>query len=84
MTRCASGSSNTSRSPAPGGGRSVRVLGIDLGTTNIAAAISSHVFALSSDGRTSLPAVVAFLPNGHTQTGEQARRRRAIDSENTI
>ena len=62
----------------------MQVLGIDLGTTNTATAIDSHVFAISSDGKASLPSVVAFPPNGHTQTGEPARRRRAIDSENTI
>ena len=62
----------------------MQVLGIDLGTTNTAAAIGSHVFPMCGDGRHVLPSVVAFLPNGHTQTGMPARRRRAIDSENTL
>ena len=62
----------------------MQVLGIDLGTTNSVAAIENHVFAVSEEGRTSLPSVVAFLPNGHTLVGETARRRRVIDGENTI
>ncbi len=62
----------------------MQVLGIDLGTTNSVAAIANHVFAVSDDGRTTLPSMVAFLPNGHTVIGETARRRRLIDGENTI
>jgi molecular chaperone DnaK len=62
----------------------MQVLGIDLGTTNSVAAIENHVFAVSEEGRTILPSVVAFLPNGHTLVGETARRRRVIDGENTI
>jgi molecular chaperone DnaK len=59
-------------------------VGIDLGTTNSVAARAGEVLPISDDGRTTLPSVVAFLPNGHAQVGEAARRRRAIDSENTI
>ena len=62
----------------------MQVLGIDLGTTNSVVAIANHVFAVSDDGRTILPSVVAFLPNGNTLVGETARRRRSIDGENTI
>lgn len=62
----------------------MQVLGIDLGTTNSVAAIANHVFEVSDEGRTTLPSVVAFLPNGHTLVGETARRRRLIDGENTI
>jgi molecular chaperone DnaK len=62
----------------------VRVLGIDLGTTNSAAAIADYVFEISDEARKILPSVVAFLPNGHTLVGEAARRRRIIDAENTI
>ena len=62
----------------------MQVLGIDLGTTNSVAAIANHVFAVSDEGRTILPSMVAFLPNGHTLVGETARRRRVIDGENTI
>lgn len=62
----------------------MQVLGIDLGTTNSVAAIANHVFAVSDEGRTILPSMVAFLPNGYTLVGETARRRRVIDGENTI
>ena len=62
----------------------MQVLGIDLGTTNSVAAIANHVFPVSDDGRTTMPSVVAFLPNGHTIVGETARRRRLIDGQNTI
>jgi molecular chaperone DnaK len=62
----------------------MQVLGIDLGTTNSAAAIANHVFELSEEGGTILPSVVAFLPNGYTLVGNSARRRRIIDAENTI
>jgi molecular chaperone DnaK len=59
-------------------------VGIDLGTTNSVAARAGEVLPISDEGQTTLPSVVAFLPNGHAQVGEAARRRRAIDSENTI
>jgi molecular chaperone DnaK len=62
----------------------VQTLGIDLGTSNTVAAIGNHVFEISDDGRTTLPSVVAFLPSGRVRVGETARRRRAIDCENTI
>lgn len=61
----------------------MRTLAIDLGTTNTVAALSDHVFSLS-DGGALLPSVVAFLPNGSTQIGTTARRRRLIDATNTI
>jgi len=59
-------------------------IGIDLGTTNTVAVCDGEVCAVSKSGRRTLPSVVAFLPNGATQVGELARRRRAIDSANTI
>jgi molecular chaperone DnaK len=59
-------------------------IGIDLGTTNSVVARDGRALLLPDDGRTTLPSVVAFLPNGRTQVGEPARRRRAIDSANTI
>jgi molecular chaperone DnaK len=62
----------------------MQVLGIDLGTTNTAAAVDGQVFCVRADGLRTLPSVVAFLPNGGVQTGMPARRRRAIDPENTI
>jgi molecular chaperone DnaK (HSP70) len=59
-------------------------LGIDLGTTNSVASVNFGVRAASHTGRVSLPSVVGFLPNGVIQVGAIARRRRAIDSPNTI
>lgn len=60
------------------------VVGIDLGTTNSVAAVAGRAISVADDGSVTLPSVVAYLPNGHTMVGRVARRRRAIDSENTI
>jgi molecular chaperone DnaK len=60
------------------------LLGIDLGTTNSVVTIDRQVRNISDSGRTTLPSVVAFLPNGKVHVGEFARRRRAIDCPNTI
>ncbi len=60
------------------------VIGIDLGTSNTVAAVSGQAISVADDGARTLPSVVAFLPNGHTMVGSSARRRRAIDFENTI
>lgn len=60
------------------------ILGIDLGTTNSVAAVDQQVRAVSDAGCVALPSAVAFLPNGSVRVGEVARRRRAIDSANTI
>lgn len=62
----------------------MQTLGIDLGTSNTVAAVANHVFEISDDGRTTLPSVVGFLPTGSVRVGSAARRRRAIDCENTI
>lgn len=61
----------------------MQTLAVDLGTTNTAAALANHVFSLSDEGRL-LPSVVGFLPNGSTQIGTTARRRRVIDAVNTV
>lgn len=60
------------------------LLGIDLGTTNTVVTVDRQVRNLTDSGRTTLPSVVAFLPNGEVCVGEVARRRRAIDSPNVI
>jgi molecular chaperone DnaK len=62
----------------------VHRIGIDLGTTNSVAALGGRACALDDGERTTLPSVVAFLPNGRVQVGELARRRRAIDGSNTL
>ena len=58
-------------------------IGIDLGTTNAVAAQDGLARPLG-DGCTTLPSVVAYLPNGLVQVGALARRRRAIDGANTL
>lgn len=62
------------------------VIGIDLGTTNTVAAIAQKTILLKGEeaGSPFLPSVVSFLPNGSTLIGATARRRRVIDSKNTI
>ncbi len=63
----------------------MRILAIDLGTTNTVAAIENFPLPISGeDGRSTLPSVVSFLPDGTTQCGIQAKRRRSIDPPNTI
>jgi molecular chaperone DnaK len=59
-------------------------IGIDLGTTNTVAARDGRACPVAENGRATLPSVVAFYPNGDTRVGELARRRRAIDSANTL
>jgi len=60
------------------------LLGIDLGTTNTVVSIDKKIRPLADSGRTTMPSVVAFMPNGNRNVGEVARRRRAIDCPNTI
>ncbi len=63
----------------------MRILAIDLGTTNTVAAIENFPLPISGeDGRSTLPSVVSFLPDGTIQYGIQAKRRRSIDPPNTI
>jgi molecular chaperone DnaK len=59
-------------------------IGIDLGTTNTVAASGGRACPVDEAGRSTLPSVVAFLPNGGVQVGALARRRRAIDGDNTV
>src|SRR5262245_28558858 len=59
-------------------------IGIDLGTTNTVAAVGGRACPVGEDGCSTLPSVVAFLPNGRMQVGKLARRRRAIDGANTV
>lgn len=63
----------------------MQTIGIDFGTTNSVAAVKSRVVPVPSEDDTAiLPSVVAFPPSGTTVVGTAARRRRAIDSRNTI
>lgn len=63
------------------------VVGIDLGTTNtvVACVRSGRVHVLADeDGRTLLPSVVSFHPNGEVLVGQAAKERRVVDAKNTI
>ncbi len=62
----------------------MRNVGIDLGTTNTVAAFDAGVFDIDQQGGPLLPSVVAFPPSGIRLIGTTARRRRPIDSKNTI
>jgi molecular chaperone DnaK len=63
------------------------VVGIDLGTTNtVVGALRNGVpEALpDDDGRTLIPSVVSFHPNGNVLVGRPARERRTIDPKSTV
>jgi molecular chaperone DnaK len=63
------------------------VVGIDLGTTNtvVACVRDGQVHVLpDEDGRTLLPSVVSFHPNGEILVGHMAKDRRVVDAKNTI
>ncbi|MDQ3031066.1 MAG: Hsp70 family protein, partial [Myxococcota bacterium] len=63
------------------------VLGIDLGTTNSAIAITdghtSRVLA-DAEGNHLIPSCVSFHPDGSVIVGHQARERRLVDAGNTV
>jgi molecular chaperone DnaK len=61
-------------------------LGIDLGTTNTAAALDGCTLELAGRALAQrvLPSVVAFPPSGATLVGTAARDRRAMDPKNTL
>jgi molecular chaperone DnaK len=63
------------------------VVGIDLGTTNtvVGAFRNGVASALADeDGRTLIPSVVSFHPNGSVLVGRPARDRRTIDPKSTV
>jgi molecular chaperone DnaK len=63
------------------------VVGIDLGTTNtvVGAFRNGAAQALpDEEGRTLIPSVVSFHPNGSVLVGKAARERRTIDPKSTI
>lgn len=62
-------------------------IGIDLGTTNtLVATVRSGMAVTLSDlqGRTLLPSIVRYLPDGSVETGHAAQTRQASDPRNTI
>lgn len=76
----------TARTPASGRpetGRRRRTVGIDLGTTNTVVANNFDVMCFGERDCV-MPSAIAFSPSGSTILGGAARRRRAMDPENTI
>lgn len=63
----------------------MRILGIDLGTTNTVGAFNRQSIPLPAEQASAiLPSVIAFPPSGNRVAGTAARHRRAIDARNTI
>jgi molecular chaperone DnaK len=63
------------------------VVGIDLGTTNtvVGAFRDGEASALADEhGRTLIPSVVSFHPNGSVLVGQAAKDRRVLDPKSTI
>jgi len=62
------------------------VIGIDLGTTNTAAAVykAGNSQLIKLDGEKTLPSVMSVLSNGDILVGNTARNRILIDPENTV
>ena len=58
-------------------------IGIDLGTTNTVVARNFEALRIRGNGCV-MPSAVAFPPSGATLIGKAARRRRALDPQNTI
>ncbi|TQK07989.1 Fe-S protein assembly chaperone HscA [Herbaspirillum sp. SJZ107] len=62
-------------------------VGIDLGTTNsLVATVRNSIPEVLSDeeGRSLLPSIVRYLPNGHANIGFKAQAARTTDPKNTI
>jgi molecular chaperone HscA len=62
-------------------------VGIDLGTTNsLVATVRNGISVVLADanGRTLLPSVVRYLPDGIVQVGAEAQQEQSIDPANTI
>jgi molecular chaperone HscA len=62
-------------------------VGIDLGTTNsLVATVRNSIPEILNDdeGRSLLPSVVRYLPNGHAHIGHKAQAEQTRDPKNTI
>jgi molecular chaperone DnaK len=61
-------------------------IGIDLGTTNSVVSVYRRGIAetLPVDGRSALPSVVSFRPDGSVLVGQAAKSRLLLDPENTV
>jgi molecular chaperone HscA len=77
--------SEPGQSPAPHETR--LAVGIDLGTTNsLVATVRSGASAVLPDalGRTLLPSIVRYLPDGKVEVGYAAQAHQALDPRNTV
>ncbi len=63
--------------------RRQKTVGIDLGTTNTVVARNFEALPMEGQG-TVMPSAVAYPPSGATLVGQAARRRRAMDPQNTV
>ena len=64
-----------------------KIIGIDLGTTNSAAAVmegGSPTVITTAEGGRLCPSVVAFTKDGERLVGETAKRQAVVNSENTV
>ena len=61
-------------------------IGIDLGTSNSAAAVyrKGKVESISIDGRKTMPSVISYKDNGQVLVGNVAKARLYIDPQNSI
>lgn len=76
---------NREPSRSLGGRAAGTTLAIDLGTTNIVAAVDGLALPFACEsGRSTLPSALAFLPTGEIEVGTAAKRRRSMDPENSI
>jgi molecular chaperone DnaK len=65
----------------------VKILGIDLGTTNSCIAIMESGEALvieNSEGARTTPSVVAFTKSGERLVGQAAKRQAVTNAQNTV
>lgn len=65
----------------------MRVVGIDLGTTNTVVGVVQNGRAVTladAEGRPLVPSMVSFSSEGHALVGHAAKERRLLDPKNTI
>src|SRR3989344_2519880 len=68
-------------------GKSSKVIGIDLGTTNSCVAVmegGEPVVIPNSEGSRTTPSVVAFTKSGERLVGQAAKRQAITNPENTV
>ena len=65
----------------------VKIIGIDLGTTNSCVAVlegNEPVVITNSEGKRTTPSIVAFVEGGERKVGDPAKRQAITNSEKTI